>query len=78
MSVVADEDDETMPPMIMMLTQQDAWSPYKLTYAGEHGGVASSCPPLAPASIGAPRVPGGLVVPRDGAGGARRRRTPTC
>ena len=56
MSIVADEDDETVPPMIMMLTQEDAWSPYKLTYAASME-ASVELPPLAPAAIGAPRVP---------------------
>ena len=42
------EDDETIPPMIMMLTQQDAWSPYKLSYAASME-ASVELPPLAPA-----------------------------
>lgn len=56
MSVVADDQDETIPPMIMLLTQEDAWSPYKLTYAASME-ASVELPPLAPAAIGAPRVP---------------------
>lgn len=50
------DDEETKTSSIMVLTQQDAWSPYKLTY---HASLEASTlmPDLAPHYIGATQVP---------------------
>jgi len=55
MMVVGDEDDTDPAPTIMMMTQQDPWSPYKLTYSA---GIeaATQMPELAPIYVGAKQV----------------------
>ncbi|TDN92717.1 glycosyl transferase [Microbacterium sp. BK668] len=53
MAVVADEDNKTAN--IMMMTQQDAWSDYKLSYMSSLG-AATKLPDLAPPYIGATGV----------------------
>nr|WP_208388302.1 glycosyl transferase [Microbacterium halimionae] len=55
MMVVGDEDDTDPAPTIMMMTQEDAWSQYKLTYIG---GIeaATAMPDLAPTYVGAVQV----------------------
>ncbi|MBB2974605.1 hypothetical protein FHX49_000146 [Microbacterium endophyticum] len=55
MMVVGDEDDTDPAPTIMLMTQEDAWSQYKLTYIG---GIeaATAMPDLAPAYVGAVQV----------------------
>lgn len=52
MAVWNDEADTTNPPRIMMLTQQDAWSAYKLQYIGQME-ASAEIPALPPADIGA-------------------------
>lgn len=52
MAVWSDESDTTNPPRIMMLTQQDAWSAYKLQYIGQME-ASAQIPDLPPADIGA-------------------------
>ena len=54
MAVVNDEEDKTAS--IMLMTQQDAWSPYKLTYLSSLE-AATQMPDLAPAYVGATQVP---------------------
>ena len=53
MAVVADKDKKTAN--IMMMTQQDAWSPYKLSYMSSLE-AATQLPDLAPPYIGATGV----------------------
>jgi hypothetical protein len=65
--VVRDDEDTTIPPRIMMMTQQDPWSEYKLNYAA---GMEASAeiPNLAPAYVGAAQVPPDssfLLMPPD-------------
>lgn len=55
MSVVEDDTDATVPPTIMMLTQQDAWSEYKVSYLGNME-ASVVLPDLAPAWLGATQV----------------------
>nr|WP_208382663.1 glycosyl transferase [Microbacterium ulmi] len=65
MTVVTDAADKSAS--IMYLTQQDAWSPYKLTYLSSLE-AATEMPDLAPAWIGAPLVPPDLsflLMPPD-------------
>lgn len=50
---VADQDTAST---VMMLTQADPWSPYKLEYSADLV-AATELPELAPAYIGAPQVP---------------------
>lgn len=54
MAVVNDEADKTAS--IMLMTQQDAWSPYKLTYAANLE-AATEIPELLPVYVGAQQVP---------------------
>ena len=54
MAVVNDEADKTAS--IMLMTQEDAWSPYKLTYLSSLE-AATQMPDLAPAYVGAQQVP---------------------
>ena len=70
MAVVNDEEDKTAS--IMLMTQEDAWSPYKLTYLSSLE-AATQMPDLAPAYVGAHAGAAGLVVPGDGARSARGR-----
>ena len=49
------DDDNSKTSSIMVLTQQDAWSDYKLSYIGSLE-ASTSLPDLAPAYIGAPQV----------------------
>lgn len=67
-SVVAvADDDESKTSSIMVLTQQDQWSDYKLSYIGSLE-ASTSLPDLAPAYIGAPQVEPDspfLVLPPD-------------
>lgn len=61
------DDDELKTSNIMVLTQQDQWSDYKLSYIGSLE-ASTSLPDLAPAYIGAPRVEPDspfLVLPPD-------------
>lgn len=55
MSIVYDDDDETVAPTIMYMTQQDPWSEYKLTYVA-HLEASAELPGVAPAEIGAIQV----------------------
>lgn len=52
MAVWNDEADTTNPPRIMMLTQENAWSAYKLQYTGQME-ASAEIPSLPPADIGA-------------------------
>ncbi|MET0672492.1 MAG: glycosyl transferase [Microbacterium pygmaeum] len=54
MAVVNDTADKTAS--IMLLTQQDAWSPYKLSYLSSLE-ASTEMPDLAPAYVGATQVP---------------------
>lgn len=54
MAVVNDEADKTAS--IMLITQEDAWSPYKLTYLSSLE-AATQMPDLAPVYVGAQQVP---------------------
>ena len=54
MAVVDDEESKTSS--IMVLTQQDAWSPYKLSYQASLE-ASTQMPDLAPVYIGATQVP---------------------
>lgn len=56
MTVVRDADDDTVPPTIMFMTQQDPWSEYKLSYAGALE-ASAEIPKLAPPYVGAAQVP---------------------
>ena len=65
MAVVNDEADKTAS--IMLMTQEDAWSPYKLTYLSSLE-AATQMPDLAPVYVGAQQVPPDssfLVMPPD-------------
>ncbi|MFV0319461.1 MAG: glycosyl transferase [Microbacterium sp.] len=55
MSVVYDNDDATVAPTIMMLTQQDPWSDYKVRYLASLE-ASAELPGVAPADIGAIQV----------------------
>lgn len=55
MAVVEDKSDSTVPPTIMVLSQQDAWSPYKLSYVASME-ASAVMPKLAPAWLGATQV----------------------
>ncbi|WP_106814608.1 glycosyl transferase [Microbacterium timonense] len=55
-SVIAVADDETSKTSsIMIMTQQDAWADYKVSYIGSLE-ASTSLPKLAPAYIGAPQI----------------------
>jgi hypothetical protein len=54
MAVVNDAEDKTAS--IMLITQADAWSPYKLTYMSNLE-AATEMPDLAPVYVGAQQVP---------------------
>ncbi len=54
MAVVNDAEDKTAS--IMLMTQADAWSPYKLTYMSSLE-AATQMPDLAPVYVGAQQVP---------------------
>jgi hypothetical protein len=54
MAVVNDEEDKTAS--IMLITQEDAWSPYKLAYLSSLE-AATQMPDLAPVYVGAQQVP---------------------
>ncbi|WP_426319737.1 glycosyl transferase [Microbacterium sp. E-13] len=61
------DDDQSKTSSIMVLTQQDAWSDYKLSYMGSLE-ASTSIPALAPYYIGAPRIEPDspfLVLPPD-------------
>ncbi|MCR2763698.1 glycosyl transferase [Microbacterium sp. zg.B48] len=65
MAVVNSEADKTAS--IMLMTQADAWAPYKLTYLSSLE-AATQMPDLAPAYVGAAQVPPDssfLVMPPD-------------
>ena len=67
MTVVVDRNDTTVPPSIMLLTQADAWSDYKLAYVAKLE-ASTHMPDVAPASIGATMVPPDstfLLMPPD-------------
>jgi len=66
------DDDESKTSSIMVLTQQDQWSDFKLSYIGSLE-ASTSLPDLAPAYIGAPQVEPDspfLVLPPDQVAGA--------
>jgi hypothetical protein len=52
MSTVYDKNDATVAPTIAMMTQQDPWSEYKVTYLANLE-ASAELPKLAPATIGA-------------------------
>lgn len=56
MAIVRDEDDTTVAPTMMMLTQADPWANYKLTYTASME-ASAELPGLAPAWLGATQVP---------------------
>ena len=65
MAVVNDETDKTAS--IMIMTQEDAWAPYKLAYKSSLE-AATEMPDLAPAYVGATQVQPDslfLVIPPD-------------
>lgn len=67
MTVVVDRDDATVPPSIMLLTQDDPWTNYKLAYVAKLE-ASTRLPDVAPASIGATMVPPDstfLMLPPD-------------
>lgn len=55
-TVIADPAKEKDTPVIAVLQQQDAWSPYKLSYLSNLT-ASSTVPDVAPAEIGARSVP---------------------
>ena len=55
LAIYKDDANTTVPPVIMMVTQEDPWSNYKLAYAGEME-ASAVVPGLAPADIGATLV----------------------
>lgn len=56
MAVVQNDASEATTSTIMMMTQEDPWTEYKLSYVGNLGG-STEMPDLAPAYIGAAQVP---------------------
>ena len=67
MTVVVDRDDTTAPPSIMLMTQADPWTDYKLAYVAKLE-ASTRLPDVAPASIGATMVPPDstfLLLPPD-------------
>lgn len=54
--VVSDEQDETVPPTILTMTQADPWSPYKASYIASLE-PAAEIPDLAPSYQGSALVP---------------------
>ncbi|MFT4230842.1 MAG: glycosyl transferase [Microbacterium sp.] len=52
MSIVYDKDDATVAPTITMMTQQDPWSAYKVSYLANLE-ASAELPDLAPAWVGA-------------------------
>lgn len=57
MTVVGEEGETTVAPTVAVLTQQDAWSEYKLTYLASLAASAEFPGGVAPATIGAALVP---------------------
>jgi hypothetical protein len=57
MTVVGEEGDTTVAPTVAVLTQEDAWSEYKLTYLASLAASAEFPGGVAPATIGAALVP---------------------
>lgn len=55
LTVVRDAADSSVPPTMMMLTQMDPWSDYKLAYVASME-AAAELPPLAPDWLGAAAV----------------------
>ena len=55
MSIVYDKDDATVAPTIMLMTQQDPWSEYKVGYLANLE-ASAELPGVAPADIGAIQV----------------------
>ncbi|MGF3055443.1 glycosyl transferase [Microbacterium sp. YY-01] len=56
MLLVEDSEDETVPPIILTMTQQDPWSNYKVSYLAEMQ-AAAELPDLPPAWMGAKLTP---------------------
>ncbi len=56
MAVVQNEASDATTSTIMMMTQENPWADYTLSYIGNLGG-STEMPDLAPAYIGAPQVP---------------------
>lgn len=57
MTVVGEEGETTVAPTVAVLTQQDPWSEYKLTYLASLAASAEFPGGVAPATIGATLVP---------------------
>lgn len=57
MTVVGDSGETTVAPTVAVLTQEDAWSEYKLTYLASLAASAEFPGGVAPATIGATLVP---------------------
>ncbi len=57
MTVVGEAGETTVAPTVAVLTQQDAWSEYKLTYLASLAASAEFPGGVAPATIGAALVP---------------------
>lgn len=67
MAVVQNSASDATTSTIMMMTQDDPWAEYKLSYVGNLGG-STEMPDVAPAYIGAAQVPPGssfLIVAPD-------------
>jgi len=56
MAVVQNDATDATTSTVMMLTQENPWADYTLSYIGNLGG-STEMPDLAPAYIGAPQVP---------------------
>lgn len=56
MMLVSDGDDETIPPVVLTMSQADPWSDYKVSYLAEMQ-AAAELPDLPPAWMGAKLTP---------------------
>ncbi|MDX2375553.1 glycosyl transferase [Microbacterium sp. LRZ72] len=69
MAVVAPEGEDADAPTITVLTQEDPWSPYKVTYLASLAASAEFPGGVAPATIGAAQVPPDssflMIAPED-------------
>ncbi|MBY6061351.1 glycosyl transferase [Microbacterium esteraromaticum] len=54
--LTASEEDETVPPVLLTMTQADPWAPYKVAEMADMP-ASSEFPDVAPAWLGATRVP---------------------
>lgn len=68
MAVVGDPDDTEVAPSLIVLTQTDPWTDYRLSYLASMA-ASAELPDVAPASIGATRVPPEssflMIAPQD-------------